>query len=116
MTTTDITPNSAVLELAKLSRELDVVGFKLRDAERAAVNKRHTYTVEYAKALLAADGSNVEARKAQAVLAVADKLISAELAEAEVRIIKSDIRILENRIDVGRSVVGVLRAEAQVVR
>jgi hypothetical protein len=38
------------------------------------------------------------------------------LAEAEVRIIKSDIRILENRMDVGRSVVGVLRAEAQAVR
>jgi hypothetical protein len=42
--------------------------------------------------------------------------VGAELAEAEVRILRSDIRILENRIDVGRSVVGVLRAEASVAR
>jgi len=42
--------------------------------------------------------------------------LSAELAEAELRIIRSDIRVIEGRMDAGRSVVGVLRAEAQVIR
>lgn len=112
---TDVTPNSAVIELAKLSRQLDEAGFKLHDAERKAVNQRHAFTIAQAKAFLTAEGS-VQARQAQATIDTANERISAELAEAELRILKSDIRILENRMDVGRSVVGVLRAEAAVAR
>ena len=115
MTMTDITPTVAVIELAKLSRELDAAGFKIRDAERQAVQKRHEYTVAKAKAFLCAEGS-VQAREAQAVLDTAELKVAADLAEAELRILKSDIRIIEGRMDVGRSVVGVLRAEAQVAR
>ena len=111
----DITPNGAVMELTKLSRTLDEAGHRLHDAERKAVNKRHEFTVAQAKAFLCAEGS-IQARQAQAILDTADLRVAAELAEAEVRILKSDIRILENRMDVGRSVVGVLRAEASVVR
>lgn len=111
----DITPNGAVLELAKLSRTLDEAGYRLHEAERKAVNAKHVASVEFQKAFLSAEGS-VQARTAQATIDTADKKLAAELAEAELRILRSDIRILENRIDVGRSVVGVLRAEAQVVR
>lgn len=111
----DITPNSAVLELARLSRQLDEAGFKIRGAERDAVQKRHEFTVAQAKAFLTAEGS-IQARQAQALIDTAVLRVAAELAEAEVRILKSDIRILEGRMDVGRSVVGVLRAEAAVVR
>ena len=111
----DITPTTAVIELAKLSRELDAAGFRIKDAERRAVNTKHTYTVERAKAFLKAEGS-VQAREAQAVIDTAELRLSAELAEAELRILRSDIRVLEGRMDAGRSVVGVLRAEAQVVK
>lgn len=112
----DITPTTAVMELAKLSRQLDETGYKLRDAERKAVNTKHVYTVEKAKAFLAAAGSNAQAREAQAIIDTAEARIAAELAEAELRILRNDIRIIESRIDVGRSVVGVLRAEVQVTR
>ena len=111
----DITPNSAVLELTRLSRQLDEAGFKIRPAERESVNARHHFTVEFQKAFLAAEGS-VQARQAQATIDTAELRVAAELAEAEVRILKSDIRILETRIEVGRSVVGVLRAEASITR
>lgn len=109
----DVTPTSAVMELAKLSRLLDNLGEKLREAERKAVDREHTYRVEKAKALLAQDGT-VQEREAKALLAVDAERLSAKLAESELRIIRSDIRILETRMDVGRSVVGVLRAEASV--
>jgi hypothetical protein len=113
----DITPTSAVLELTKLSRKLDELGLMLRPAERDAVHKRHAHSVAYAKAIISADGTNAEIRKAQATLASSDLALAAELAEAEVRILRSDIRdVLSGRIDVGRSVVGVLRAEASVTR
>jgi hypothetical protein len=111
----DITPNGAVVELAKLSRTLDDAGFRLHDAERKAVRSRHDFTLAQSKAFMTAEGS-IQARTAQATVETAEARVGAELAEAEVRILRSDIRILENRIDVGRSVVGVLRAEAQVVR
>jgi protein subunit release factor A len=113
----DITPNSAVLELARLGRQLDELGFKLRPAELDAVRKRHAHSVAFAKAIISADGSNAEIRKAQAMLATEADSLAADLAEAEVRILRSDIRdVIAGRIDVGRSVVGVLRAEAQVMR
>jgi len=111
----DITPTSAVLELARLSRQLDEAGFKIRGAERDAVTKRHEFTVAQAKAFLTAEGS-IQARQAQATLDTAGERVAAELAEAEVRIIRSDLRVLEKRMEVGRSVVGVLRAEVEVTR
>lgn len=111
----DVTTTNAVLELAKLSRQLDEAGWKLREAERKAVNSEHVYRVEKAKALLAAEGT-VSERDAQALLQVAEQRIAAKLAEADLRIIRNDIRILEDRLDVGRSIVGVLRAEAAVAR
>ena len=113
---TDVTPTTAVLELAKLSRLLDDAGYRLKEAERKAVNTEHAYRVAKAKALLAVQDGTVPEREAQALLRVDAERLAAKLAEAELRILRSDIRILEARLDVGRSVVGVLRAEAQVAR
>ena len=61
------------------------------------------------------DGT-VPEREATALLEVDSVRLAAKLAEAELRILRSEIRILENRIDVGRSVVGVLRMEANLAR
>ena len=112
----DITPNSAVMEMAKLSRQLDELGYKLREAERKAVNTEHVYRVEKAKALLAVDEGTVPEREAKALLAVAAQRLSAKLAAAELSILRREIQIAETRIDVGRSVVGVLRMEATLAR
>jgi hypothetical protein len=112
----DITPNSAVMEMARLSRQLDELGYKLREAERKAVNTEHTYRVEKAKALLAVDEGTVPEREAKALIATADTRLSAKLAAAELSILRREISIAETRIDVGRSVVGVLRMEANLAR
>lgn len=106
---------AAVIELAKLSRLLDDAGYRLADAERKAVTTEHAYRVAKAKALLAVTDGTVPEREAKALLEVDAERLAAKKADAELRILRSDIRILEDRIDVGRSVVGVLRAEAQVV-
>jgi hypothetical protein len=113
---TDITPNTAVMEMARLSRQLDELGYKLRDAERNAVNKEHLYRVAKAKALLAVDEGTVPEREAKALLATADARLSAKLAAAELSILRREISIAETRIEVGRSVVGVLRMEASLAR
>lgn len=114
--TPDITPNSAVMEMARLSRQLDELGHRLKSAEREAVDTEHAYRVAKAKALLAVTDGTVPEREAQALLKVEAERLAAKTAEANLRILRSDIRIAENRIDVGRSVVGVLRMEASLAR
>ena len=112
----DITANSAVVEMARLARQLDEAGYRLKDAEKKAVQAEHAYRVAKAKALLSVKDGTVPEREATALLEVDSVRLAAKLAEAELRILRSEIRILENRIDVGRSVVGVLRMEANLAR
>ncbi len=112
----DVTANGAVMEMAKLSRQLDELGYRLREAERKAVNAEHLYRVEKAKALLAVNEGTVPEREAKALLQVADLRLAAKLAAAELSILRREISIAETRIDVGRSVVGVLRMEAALAR
>ena len=114
--TADITPNSAVMEMAWLSRQLDELGFRLKAAEREAVTKEHAYRVAKAKALLSVNEGTVPEREARALLATESERLAAKLAAAELSILRREIQIAETRIDVGRSVVGVLRMEASLAR
>lgn len=112
----DITPTTAIMEMARLSRQLDELGFRLKAAEREAVQTEHRYRVEKAKALLAVSEGTVPEREAKALLATEGDRLAAKLAAAELSILRREIQITETRIDVGRSVVAVLRVEAQVAR
>ena len=114
--TPEITPNSAVMEMARLSRQLDELGHRLKAAEREAVKTEHRYRVEKAKALLRCQDGTVPEREAQSLLETEQVRLAAKLAEAELNILKREIRVAEIRIDVGRSVVGVLRMEASLAR
>ena len=115
--TADITPTSAMMEMTRLSRQLRDEGGKIRGLVLDAVKARHAYTIGHAKALVAADGSNAELRKAQATLATEDLLLAAVLAEAELDIVKSNIRdILARRLDVGRSVFSFVKSEAAMIQ
>ena len=112
--TPEITPNSAVMEMARLSRQLDELGFRLKAAEREAVTKEHAYRVAHAKALLACQDGTVPEREAQALLATEQDRLAAKLAQAELNILRKETFICETRIQVGRSVVAILRTEAQL--
>jgi hypothetical protein len=112
--TPEITANSAVMEMARLSRQLDELGYRLKAAEREAVKTEHTYRVEKAKALLQVDEGTVPEREAKSLLMVADQRLAAKLAAAELSILRKETFICETRIQVGRSVVAILRTEAQL--
>jgi hypothetical protein len=115
--TPDITPTSALAELCRLSRQLNEEGAKIKPAVLNAVEKRHAYTIAYAKAIITADGTNAEIRKAQATLATEVLLLAAVAAEAELEILRSNIReILARRIDIGRSVFSFVKSEAALIR
>lgn len=116
MTLSEITPNAVVSNLMQLARELFDATNRLASVEREAVHAKETYSLAFAKALLRSEGSNAEIRKAEATEATHTERIGAELAEAEVRILKEEIWTIKTRIDVGRSAAAALRAEIDLER
>lgn len=118
----DATPLSLVQDLAQIVRELRECGYKLAKLKRETVEKKHVFAVSWAKAYLAAGSvtdaagkkPTVPAIEAKATLATADEQLAADLADAELEIIRQRIRILEREIEVGRSALVVFRAEASL--
>lgn len=112
----EVTPISAIKQLGAISNDLRSATEELVVADRAAVDAREAYTLAFAKALIAAEGPNAEHRKAVATLATHTERYAAEIADANVRDWRARIRSMENNMDAGRSIVGVLRLEAELAR
>jgi Plasmid protein of unknown function (Plasmid_RAQPRD) len=106
-----LTANAVAQQLASLARQLDDLTAAMDDAEKRAVNDRETYTMDYAKAFLTAEGS-MDIRRHLATERTHDSRLTAELAEQLVKGIRRSIDTVRIRIDVGRSLGAALRAEA----
>lgn len=102
-----------IAALRQLGRDLDEAVPALESAERNRVAAEKAYKVAHARAYLSADGSNAQARDAQATLATADLWETAEVAEAVVRVQREHIKSLHARIDVGRSIFSHEKAIAE---
>ena len=112
MTTGLLTPNEVVLQLAELGRELDASVRTLREAELDAVQKRHTADLVESRAFVDAEGS-AELRKHLARLGAAKAEDEALIAESVVRYLRTKIRAIELRVEIGRSMGASLRSERQ---
>lgn len=106
----ELTPNSVVMQLASLGRELDEAVERLAQAEQDAVNLREDYTLAQARAFLRAEGA-MDFRKHRAIEQTHAERLAAETAEAVVRGLRRQIDSIKTRIDIGRSVGVALRAE-----
>jgi hypothetical protein len=105
-----LTGASIARHLSELGRQLDVTVEMLRDADLDAVHKRSAADTSESLAFVEADGS-MDLRKHTARLAASSKEHDALVAEALVRHMRTKVRALETRIDVGRSMGAALRAE-----
>lgn len=114
MTDALLTPNEVVRQLAELGRELDQAVKLLKDAERDAVEKRHTANMVESRAFVAAEGS-VTLRKHTARLATDHAENEALVAEATVRWLRARIRAIDTRIEIGRSYGVAVRAELKTL-
>lgn len=99
-----------VKRLSELSRLLDAATDEVAVLDEAAVRAKQAHEVAAARAYLAADGS-IEARKATAVIAVADLALAYELAAAQHRACRERIRTLGVQIEVGRSLSAATRSQ-----
>lgn len=105
-----LTPNAIVRQLSELGRELDMTVEMMRDAETDAAEKRHAADMTESRAFVSSEGA-MDMRKHLARIAADQIEGEALVAEALARYLKTKIRSIETRIEIGRSLGAALRAE-----
>lgn len=108
------TTNEVGLALAKLGRDLDSCKDRLNDADMEATIAQEARKVEEAKALVSAEGRTGEERKAQATIATHEIRLDAEVKDAIVRGLVREMKTLQSRIDVGRTLGAGIRKETEL--
>lgn len=102
--------NNIVTELSKIGRELDELSHEIASLDRACVLARSEYRKAYARRYLILEGS-VETRKQQATLDAEAELLEAEIADQLHRAARERIRVLRDRLEIGRSIGAARRSE-----
>lgn len=104
------TTNEVVRVLADLGRQLDAKQVEIRDLDERAVRAKARHEVAYARAFIAATGAE-GLRKQTATLETATDKLEAELADQVLRAARESIRVLRDRLDIGRSLNSAIRSE-----
>ncbi|GAB3041982.1 hypothetical protein [Sediminivirga luteola] len=99
-----------VIQLQDIGRRLDQLQSDIAGLDKKAINARIAFKRAYTRAFLEASGA-VELRKQLAADASYDLELAAELAEAEVRAARETIRVLRDRLEIGRSLGAAVRSE-----
>ena len=105
MSTTDI-----VLELSRIGRELDALSTEIARLDAACVVAWSEHRKAYARAYIDGTGS-IEDRKQHAVLEVEELRVAAEAADQVHRAARERIRVLRDRLEIGRSISAARRSE-----
>lgn len=108
---TELTQVSLVKTLTGIGRDLDAAAVEIERLDAVAVQKRVDYKRAYAKAFLTSIGS-MDMRRYEADEQTAQALLDAETADQVLRAAKENIRVLRDRLEIGRSLSALLRMEA----
>lgn len=104
------TTNDVILQLAQLGRDLDNKQREIRDLDEAAVRARARYEVTLSRNFLKAEGA-MDVRKHTAIVESADLKLDAEIADQVLRAARESIRVLRDRLDIGRSLNSAIKSE-----
>lgn len=102
--------NDIVSELSKIGRELDALSREIDRLDRDCVVAWSEHRKAYAREYINGQGS-VEDRKQAAVLAVEEQRVIAESADQILRAARERIRVLRDRLEIGRSISAARRSE-----
>jgi hypothetical protein len=106
----DFTPASVIATLSDIVREKAVKTAEVAALDRMAIQARHAHKNAHNQALESAQGA-ADIRRAHAELASADLSLQADLAESAVREARDWLRVLDARLDVGRSIGSLIKLE-----
>jgi hypothetical protein len=104
------TTNDVILMLAQLGRQLDAKQDEIAALDEEAVRAKARHEVAYARAFIKAQGAE-GLRKQTAILETADQKMDAEIAEQKLRAAREAIRVLRDRLDIGRSLNSAIKSE-----
>ena len=104
------TANEVVILLAQLGRELDAKQGEISRLDEEAVRLRSRYEITLSRAFLTAEGP-MDVRKHQAIIDAASYKLDAEIADQKLRAARESIRVLRDRLDIGRSLNSAIKSE-----
>jgi hypothetical protein len=104
------TTNDVILTLAKLGRDLDIKQDEISRLDESAVRARARYEVTHARNFLKAEGA-MDVRKYTAVVESAELKLDAEIADQVLRAARESIKVLRDRLDIGRSLNSAIKSE-----
>ena len=106
----NLTPGEIVATLSKISKEIDEQANIVADIDMEATEKRVTYKREYYKAFLVAQGA-IDLKKVTAEHQTIDLFRDAEYSESSLRAAREKLKVLRDRLEVGRSLGASMRME-----
>lgn len=108
--TEPLSPASLIATLSGIGRDLDEKSDEIAKLDEAYVRMRVEYKRTFARTFMSTTGS-MDVRKYTAELETADLLLEAELAEQVLRAGRESLRVLRDRLEIGRSLGALLRTE-----
>lgn len=106
----ELTPASIVTTLSNIGRELDTQSDEVAQLDEDHVRLKAAFKSAYARAFLNTQGSN-DVRRYTAELETAELFLEAELAEQVLRAARESLKVLRDRLEIGRSLGAVMRLE-----
>jgi hypothetical protein len=107
---TELTPASIVATLANISKLLEEKAEEVAVLDAEATRKRALYKRAFAEKFLSTEASN-EVRRYTAELHTSQMLYEAEIADQVLRAAREALKVLRDRLEVGRSLGAIMRVE-----
>lgn len=106
----DLTPGAIATTLTEIAKAIGEQAVNVEFYDARLAEARSAYRKSYAKAFLTAEGSN-DVKRYSAELATADEWFAVESTEQVLRAAREALRVLRDRLEVGRSLGAIMRTE-----
>jgi hypothetical protein len=106
----DLTPAVIVSTLGAIGKEIDTMPNLIESLDEAEIRAKAVYDHTFRKAFLTATGA-MDLRKVIAEDEASEQRLEYELAGVRLRAAKEQLRVLRDRLEIGRSLGAVMRLE-----
>lgn len=110
---TELTPHNIVSVLSSISKQIEAKASEIESLDEKATRSRAAFKVDYARVFMTTEGS-MDVRRYSAELATADVSLQAELDDQKLRAAREAIKVLRDRLEIGRSLSAIMRMEWSV--